>query len=308
MYTLKISTFGYSAGQSIKNIGRNKMFSIASIATMSACIFMFGLFFSLIMNFNFVLRNLESNVGITVFFNEGIDQVQMNTIGQEIINIDEVTECNYVSADEAWAKFSENYFQGNEQAAEGFKNNNDNPLANSAHYEVYVDKIEDQASVGEQISALEGVRSVKQSAEASNTLTTINRLITIVSIVIIAILLAVSIFLISNTVSMGITIRREEIAIMKYIGATNAFVRMPFILEGIIIGLIGAVIPLTALYFLYQQAVTYILTRFSVLSEFTNGLMPVNSVFVQLLPVGIVLGMGIGFVGSMLTIRKHLKV
>ena len=308
MYTLKISTFGYSAGQSIKNIGRNKMFSIASIATMSACIFMFGLFFSLIMNFNFVLRNLESNVGITVFFNEGIDQVQINTIGQEIINIDEVTECNYISADEAWEKFSENYFQGNEQAAEGFKNNNDNPLANSAHYEVYVDKIEDQASVGEQISALEGVRSVKQSAEASNTLTTINRLITIVSIVIIAILLAVSIFLISNTVSMGITIRREEIAIMKYIGATNAFVRMPFILEGIIIGLIGAVIPLTALYFLYQQAVTYILTRFSVLSEFTNGLMPVNAVFVQLLPVGIVLGMGIGFVGSMLTIRKHLKV
>ena len=305
---MKISTFGYSAGQSIKNIGRNKMFSIASIATMSACIFMFGLFFSLIMNFNFVLRNLESNVGITVFFNEGIDQVSINTIGQEILNIDEVTECNYVSADEAWESFSQNYFEGNEQAAEGFKNNNDNPLANSAHYEVYVDKIEDQATVGEQISALEGVRSVKQSSEASSTLTTINRLITIVSILIIAILLAVSVFLISNTVSMGITIRREEIAIMKYIGATNAFVRMPFILEGVIIGLIGAVIPLTALYFLYQQAVTYILTKFSVLSEFTNGLMPVNSVFVLLLPVGIVLGMGIGFAGSMLTIRKHLKV
>ncbi len=284
------------------------MFSIASIATMSACIFMFGLFFSLIMNFNFVLRNLESNVGITVFFNEGLDQVSINTIGQEILNIDEVTECNYVSADEAWESFSQNYFEGNEQAAEGFKNNNDNPLANSAHYEVYVDKIEDQATVGEQIGALEGVRSVKQSSEASSTLTTINRLITIVSILIIAILLAVSVFLISNTVSMGITIRREEIAIMKYIGATNAFVRMPFILEGVIIGLIGAVIPLTALYFLYQQAVTYILTKFSVLSEFTNGLMPVNSVFVLLLPVGIVLGMGIGFAGSMLTIRKHLKV
>jgi cell division transport system permease protein len=308
VFTLKIRTIGYSAGQGIKNIGRNKMFSIASIATMSACIFMFGLFFSLIMNFNYVLRNLEENVGITVFFDEGLDQASINAIGQEIDNLDEVIDMNYVSADEAWESFSEDYFEGNMQAAEGFKDNQDNPLANSAHYEVYVDRIEDQTSVVEYISGLDGVRDVKQSAEASSTLTTINRLITIISIVIIAILLAVSIFLISNTVSMGITIRREEIAIMKYIGATNAFVRMPFILEGIIIGIIGAVIPLTALYFLYQNAVTYILARFSILGEFANGLLPVNSVFILLLPVGIVLGMGIGFIGSMVTIRKHLRV
>jgi cell division transport system permease protein len=305
---LKISTIGYSAGQGIKNIGRNKMFSIASIATMSACIFMFGLFFSLIMNFNYVLRNLEENVGITVFFDEGIDQASINAIGQEIWNIDGVTGCNYVSADEAWESFAEDYFEGNDMAAEGFRDNQDNPLANSAHYEVYVDKIESQDSIVEYISGLDGVRDVNQSAEASATLTSINRLITIISVVIIAILLAVSIFLISNTVSVGVTVRREEIAIMKYVGATNAFVRMPFILEGIIIGLIGAIIPLTALYFLYQQAVTYILTRFSVFNSFMNGLLPVNSVFVLLLPVGIILGMGIGFIGSMVTIRKHLRV
>lgn len=305
---MKISTIGYSAGQGIKNIGRNKMFSIASIATMSACIFMFGLFFSLIMNFNYVLRNLEENVGITVFFEEGLDQASINAIGQEIENIEGVIDCNYVSADEAWENFSEDYFEGNEMAAEGFKDNKDNPLANSAHYEVYVDKIENQDSIVEYISGLDGVRDVNQSAEASATLTSINRLITIISVVIIAILLAVSIFLISNTVSVGVTVRREEIAIMKYVGATNAFVRMPFILEGIIIGLIGAIIPLTALYFLYQQAVTYVLTRFSVFNSFMNGLVPVNSVFVLLLPVGIVLGMGIGFIGSMVTIRKHLKV
>lgn len=305
---MKIRTIGYSAGQGIKNIGRNKMFSIASIATMSACIFMFGLFFSLIMNFNYVLRNLEENVGVTVFFEEGLDQASINAIGQEIENIEGVIDCNYVSADEAWESFSEDYFEGNEMAAEGFKDNKDNPLANSAHYEVYVDKIENQDSIVEYISGLDGVRDVNQSAEASATLTSINRLITIISVVIIAILLAVSIFLISNTVSVGVTVRREEIAIMKYVGATNAFVRMPFILEGIIIGLIGAIIPLTALYFLYQQAVTYVLTRFSVFNSFMNGLVPVNSVFVLLLPVGIVLGMGIGFIGSMVTIRKHLKV
>ncbi len=305
---MKISTIGYSAGQGIKNIARNKMFSIASIATMAACIFMFGLFFSILMNFNYMLRNIEENVGITVFFDEGLDQANIDMIGQVIINMDEVTDCNYVSADEAWESFSETYFEGNEIAAEGFRNNQDNPLANSAHYEVYVDNIEDQDAVVAAIEALDGVRSVEQSEEAAETLTTVNRLITIISLVIIAILLIVSVFLISNTVSMGITIRREEIAIMKYIGATNAFVRMPFFLEGIIIGFVGAAIPLAVLYFLYQQAVSYILTRFSVLSDFTNGMLPVSSVFAWLVPVGLILGMGIGFVGSTLTIRKHLKV
>ena len=136
----------------------------------------------------------------------------------------------------------------------------------------------------------------------------VNRLISIVSVVIIAILLVVSVFLISNTVAMGISVRKEEIGIMKLIGATNAFVRLPFILEGILIGLVGAVIPLTLLYFLYNQAVQYILARFSILNEFMNGLIPVNNIFRVLLPAGIILGMGIGFVGSMVTIRKHLKV
>ncbi len=305
---MKISTIGYSAGQGIKNIGRNKMFSVASIATMSACIFMFGLFFSLILNINYIIRNIEENVGMTVFFEEELDQASMDMIGYQIAKIEGVTICNYVSADEAWADFSETYFEGNEAAAEGFKNNQDNPLANSAHYEVYVDNIENQTSIAETIAELEGVRDVNQSVEASNTLTTINSLIMIVSLVIIAILLVVSVFLISNTVSMGITIRREEIAIMKYIGATNAFVRMPFFLEGIIIGIVGAVIPITILYFLYQKAVYYILTKFSVFNELGGGLLDANNVFSLLIPVALVLGIGIGFIGSMMTIRKHLKV
>ena len=305
---MRISTLGYGAAQGVKNIGRNKMFSIASIATMSACIFMFGLFFSILMNFNYILKNIETNVGITVFFNEGLDQASIDIIGQEISNLSTVKECNYVSADEAWASFSERYFEGNEDAAEGFKNNNDNPLANSAHYEVYADKIEDQNDLVEYIKTIDGVRKVEQSQQASSTLTAVNRLITTISLIIIAILLAVSVFLISNTVSMGITIRREEIAIMKYIGATNTFVRMPFILEGVIIGIIGAIIPLTILYFLYQKAVAAILAKFSVLTNFVNGLLPVNNVFVWLLPIGIILGIGIGFVGSMFTIRKHLRV
>jgi len=306
---LRISTLGYSFRQGFKNIGRNKMFSIASIATMSACIFLFGLFFSIVMNFSYMVKTLETNVGITVFFNEGLDQAEIDMIGQQLINkTDVVKECIYVSADQAWESFSEKYFEGHEDAALGFKNNKDNPLQNSAHYEVYVYQIEDQAALVSEIESWEGVRKVEQSQQATVTLSAINTLIALVSIVIIVILLAVSVFLISNTITTGIAVRREEIAIMKYIGATNLFVRLPFVLEGIIIGVIGAAIPLVALYFLYQQATTYIMTRFSLLTNFVSGLLPVNNVFVVLVPVGLILGIGIGFIGSIFTIRKHLKV
>ena len=308
---MRISTVGYSARQGIKNIFRNKMFSLASVATMSACIFLFGLFFALVMNFTYLVRNVESNVGITVFFEENLDQASINAIGEQIRSrTDLVTECRYVSAPEAWDEFAADYFEGYEEAGEDFRESMvaDNPLANSAHYEVYVNAVENQSQMVEYIEGLEGVREVNRSEQASITLSMVNRLISIVSVVIIAILLVVSVFLISNAVAMGISVRKEEIGIMKLIGATNAFVRLPFILEGILIGLVGAVIPLTLLYFLYNQAVQYILARFSILNEFMNGLIPVNNIFRVLLPAGIILGMGIGFVGSMVTIRKHLKV
>ena len=120
-------------------------------------------------------------------------------------------------------------------------------------------------------------------------------------------LLIISIFLISNTVSVGISVRREEIGIMKLIGASNFFVRFPFLLEGIILGLIGAAIPLGAFYFLYNEAVRMVLTKFNGLSDFMQFI-PVNDIYRVLLPIGLILGMGIGLIGSYITTRKHLKV
>lgn len=141
----------------------------------------------------------------------------------------------------------------------------------------------------------------------AKTLSGANKLILYVSMAIIIILLAVSIFLISNTVTMGISIRREEIAIMKYIGAKDSFVRMPFIIEGLLIGFIGAVIPPVLLFFLYEKAIGYVLVKFEMLSNLLTFL-PVTQVYKTLLPVGLALGIGIGFVGSFFTTRKHLKV
>ena len=302
---MRISTFGYSMKQGVKNIGRNKMFSMASIATMSACIFLFGLFYSIVMNFNYIVDKAEQGVAITVFFNEDATQEQKDKIGEDLKKEDGVLEVNYISAEEAWNKFQDDYFGDSKEAAEGFKN--DNPLANSDNYEVYKSDVSKQKQVVSYAEKLDGVRKVNKSDTVAKTLTSVNKLVGIISAAIILILLAVSIFLISNTVTMGITVRREEIAIMKYIGAKDGFVRAPFVFEGLLIGVIGAIIPLVMLYFMYDRAVSYVMTRYSLLNNIVDFL-PVMRVYRTLLPVGIALGVGIGFLGSTFTIRKHLKV
>ena len=302
---MRISTIGYSMKQGVKNIGRNKLFSIASIATMAACIFLFGLFYSIVVNFNYIVEKAEEGVAITVFFNEDATDEQKEEIGKELEAADGVLEVNYVSADDAWSQFQDEYFGDNADLAEGFQT--DNPLANSDNYEVYMSDVSKQSDVVKFAEGLDGVRSVNRSDVVAKTLTSVNRLVGYVSIAIIAILLAVSIFLISNTVTMGITVRREEIAIMKYIGAKDSFVRAPFVIEGLLIGVIGALIPLALLYFMYDKAVAYVMTRFSLLNNIIDFL-PVTTIYRTLLPIGIALGVGIGFVGSFFTIRKHLRV
>ena len=317
---MRISTFGYVGKQGVKNIWRNKMFSLASIATMSACIFLFGLFFSILVNFQYIIKSAEEGVAITVLFNNDATEEQKKEIGEQLESRDDVSEVKYVSADDAWAEFQKDYFGDNPELAEGFKD--DNPLAGSDNYEVYMKTVKgnnkDLIAKSKSLSAtqqdlvkfaqsLDGVRQVNKSDVVANTLSSVNMLVAYVSIAIIAILLGVSIFLISNTVTTGITVRKEEIAIMKYIGAKDFVVRSPFVIEGLIIGLFGAVIPLALLYFLYDKAVVYIMEKFSILKNIITFL-PVGNVYIYLLPIGLVMGIGIGFLGSYFTVRKHLRV
>jgi len=317
---MRISTFGYVGKQGVKNIWRNKMFSLASIATMSACIFLFGLFFSILVNFQYIIKSAEEGVAITVLFNKDATEEQKKEIGEQLESRDDVSEVKYVSADDAWAEFQKEYFGDNPELAEGFKD--DNPLAHSDNYEVYMKTVKgdnkDLIAKSKSLSAtqqdlvkfaqsLDGVRQVNKSDVVANTLSSVNMLVAYVSIAIIAILLGVSVFLISNTVTTGITVRKEEIAIMKYIGAKDFVVRSPFVIEGLIIGLFGAVIPLALLYFLYDKAVVYIMEKFSILKNIITFL-PVGNVYIYLLPIGLAMGIGIGFLGSYFTVRKHLRV
>ena len=302
---MRFNTIGYCFKQGFKNIWRNKLFSLASMATMAACIFMFGIFFCMVQNFQHFVREAEEGVAVKVLFDEGTTEDEILEIGQGLTKRDGVSEVVYVSADEAWKSYQEKYFEGNPEVAEAFVD--DNPLANSSNLEIYMKDISKQDDLVTYIESLDKVRKVNRSDSVASMLTDFNRLVSYVSVAIIGLLLAVAIFLINNTVAIGISVRREEIGIMRLIGAKNSFIKAPFLIEGIVIGLVGAIFPLILLYFLYNKLITYVGTQFTGLSNVMDFL-PAAQLFQTLLPVGMALGVGIGFFGSIVTIQRHLKV
>lgn len=302
---MTINTMLYSLKQGFKNIFRNKMFSLASMATMAACIFMFGIFFILFTNFKAMVKDAEEGVAVTVFFKEGTSEEQIKAVQEKIKKRAEVSKIDFVSAEEAWDEYQKEYFDGYEEAAASF--GDDNPLSNSANLQVYLSDVSMQNTLVNYIKGLDSVKKVNQSQDVANTLTDINKLISYVSAGVILILLSVAIFLISNTVTTGIAVRKEEIGIMKLIGATDYLVRAPFVVEGVIIGLVGAAIPLALLVVMYGRICSYIAEKFNFIGGAMN-FVSTGEIFSTLVPVALILGVGIGFLGSRFTIIKHLKV
>lgn len=302
---MKGSSFFYCLGQGFKGIKRNKVFFLATVATIAACVFMVGILLAVMMNINYILKEAEESVSVTVFFDEDLDEGEIREIGKRIEAWDEVSHIEFTSAEEAWATFKESYFKDNPELAEGFAD--DNPLASSASYAVYFNEIDQQGTIVDRLSALTGVRKVNRSEITANALSDVGKIVGIISLVIGIVLFCVSIFLISNTITTGITMRAEEIRIMKYVGATDFFVKSPFVFEGIIIGLIGAIIPLLILFFVYRSAVSYIMNQFNTLTS-AFSMMPLSSVFTILIPVALILGAGIGLIGSSIATNKYIKV
>ena len=302
---MKIRSLGYNIKQGFKNIYRNKMFSLASIATITACLFLFGVFYALVTNFQYMVKKAENSVCVTVFFDEGLTDQQISDIGKNIEARIEVSSIHYTSPEEAWNSFQQEYFGQYADLAEGFKD--DNPLANSASYSVYLNDASMQGTLVTYLENMNGIRQVNRSDITASSLSSAAVLVGYAAAAIIIILLAVSVFLITNTVVIGVTVRKEEISIMKLIGATDAFVNAPFMVEGITIGLIGSAIPLVILHYIYSNIVGFILTKFSLLNNIL-AFLPEATVFRVLAPVSIGLGVGIGFIGSFIALRKHSNV
>lgn len=298
---MRIRTFFYTIGQGIKSLFRNGWYSIASVATITACLFLFGMFYTIIVNFQHMVRSAEEGVSVTVFFKEGTSEDEIQVLKAEVEKRPEVSKVDFQTADEAWDSFKKQYLG---DYAGGFP---DNPLEGDDNLQIYMKNVSQQANLVTYLESVNIVREVKRSEVTAMTLSAVNRLITLISAGVILVLLGVSIFLISNTVTIGIEIRRNEIEIMKHVGAGDFIVRGPFVIEGMLIGLIGSLIPLALIYVLYGEAVEYFSSKFSILSMFLQFYSPAV-IFQKLMPITLGVGVGIGILGSLSSVRRHLNV
>lgn len=299
---MRIKTLKYTFKEGFKGLFRNKWYTLASVATISACLFLLGTFVAIMMNFQYIVENVQKGVAVTTFFVEGTTEEEILELQSRLEGRTEVERIVYVSAEQAWADFVEDMNMG--EYMDGFP---ENPLTKSANLEIYINDTSKQADLVTYLESIPMIRRINKSDLAAATLTGMDSLVGVASVGIIGILFLVSVFLISNTVTMGISVRKEEINIMKYIGATDFFVRFPFIIQGILIGIIGAGLPLALIYILYNQIVKAIMEYFPSLSTLL-GFLDVSSVFVYLVPLCLAIGVGIGFVGSYFTCKKHLRV
>ena len=286
-----MDSFFYNVGQGFKNIRRNRMFSIASVLTMTTCLFLFGIMYFIVTNLRYMIREAEANVGITVFFNDGTTEQQMIEIRDQIEAKKGVKLVKYVSGDQAWEEFKELYLS-DQELLESF--GDENPLENSSSFEIFFDTVEDQSKLTSEIKRINGVRQVNDTQQLVQALTKTNRVVSISSSVLIALLLIISLFLISTTVSVGVSVRKNEISIMHLIGATDRFIRFPFIIEGMTLGLLGAALPLLG-------------TRFSGLMQSGMDVVAVNDIFMKLSPMIVGIGLGLGLLGSWMTMNRELR-
>lgn len=307
---MRPSTLWYTIRQGFRNIFRNKTYSLASVATIAACLFLFGVMYSVVLNFQHIVRVAEEGVCVTVFFDEDwINETPEDTVAAReqdiyalICNKKEwVSRARFVTADDAWQWYQDTYLD--EESASSFPTN---PLVGLENCEVYLTDVSHQAELVSWLEQIPEVGTIRQDTTLADTLGGVNMAVAYVSAAIILILFAVALFLISNTIIVGISVRQEEISIMKYIGATDFFVRAPFVIEGMLIGLIGSAIPMVALWLMYDRVIEFIRVKFAGLSDLLQFL-DAPAVFNTLIPACLIIGVCIGFLGSFSAVRRHLK-
>jgi len=306
-----MNTLLYCIRQGLRNFIRNPLFSFASVATVSACIFLLGIFLILAANLQSILVKAETNVGITVFFAEEAGQSEKDGIRSAIENYGGVKEIRYISADEAWKDFSESYF-GDESEDIRLAFGDENPLASSDSFEVFMNDIDDQNGIVAMLREVPYVREVNYASNAIAMLKQLNNAVKWLSVIIIGVLFAVSVFLISNTINVSAVFRKRENEIMKMIGAKDYMIRSPFVVEGLLIGLLGAAIPLFSVKAIYTRLSVWFSAQVSALttgSTLTDVivLVPFEELKPLLLLSGLVLGIGMGYFVSLFTINRHLR-
>ncbi|MBN2221770.1 MAG: ABC transporter permease [Vallitaleaceae bacterium] len=302
---MRVKTILYCVLQGVKNLFKNRLMSVASITTIMASLFVVSIFYTMIINLDYILEEFEHKIGIAVFFKEGTTENEILSLKKVLETRVEVYTVTYISEEEAWESFKTDYFAGKEELIQGF--DEDNPLLGSASLQVLFDDITKQEELVNLLEKESIVRHVKEAKEVTQVITNMNRLITFISVSLIFILSLISLFIVSNTIRLGIALRKQEINIMRYIGAKNIMIRGPFIVEGILIGFIGSIIPIGVIWYFYNDVTSYIYKNFYLLKDFLV-FVDRNIAIGQIVPVIITAGVLLGFLGSRITVSKYLKV
>lgn len=302
---MKFNSLGYLISEGIKSVFKQKKMTSASIIIMCATMFMFGIFYLIGENINFAMSQLESEQGIRVMIKEGATDSEIEKLKVDIQAIDGVNTVTFVSKAEALATVK-SWIVGSSDSEDllaGY--DEDNPFP--ASYFVTLTDLSKNAEVQEKIKQLDNVDDLSTDNDVISKLATLARTIQIVTLVLLLILVAISIFIISYTIKLTVYARRREISIMKYVGATNGFIRGPFIVEGIIIGIISALITLILIGFAYNGVLSQIMSS-AVMRSISISLYTFQALFAKVLIVYLILGIGIGTLGSVISMNKYLKV
>ena len=299
--TVKHSIIGYLLGEGFRNVFHNKKSSGASLAIMCATMLIFGIFFMIIENINSAVKTIELQQGMQVFIQKDATDEQISQIGEQIKAINGVNTIKFISKEDALNYNREKL--GNPALFVGY--DEENPF--KASYLVTLTDLKLSSEVQENIYKLDNIASITSQDNTINNLVKIANGIKIVSIVVLSLLVIISIFIIANTIKLTVHARRKEISIMKYVGATDSFIRWPFIIEGIIIGIIAAIISLAVLGLAYILIISK-LGNSAVLAKIGMSLLSFADISTLLVIVYLVLGIGIGALGSTISMRKYLKV
>ena len=298
---MKHSIFGYLLGEGFRNVFHNKKSSGASLAIMCATMLIFGLFFMIIENLNNAVETLETQQGIQVFIQKTATDAQMEQIGEQIQAIDGVNTVEYKSKEDALNQTKEK-LKDKQALIAGWDESN--PF--KASYLVTLTDLKLSSQVQDEIKKIDNIDSIQSRDETINGLVAIANGVRIVSAVILTLLVLISIFIIGNTIKLTVHARRKEISIMKYVGATDSFIRWPFVIEGIIIGIVAALLSILVLGIAYSLITNAAAN--SIISTMGIKLLSFTDMTTLLVIVYMVLGIGIGALGSSISMRKYLQV
>ena len=296
---MKYNILGYLIWEGFRNVFKNKKSTFACLAIMCATMLIFGIFFVIGKNISNAIEQVESSQAIEVFINNDATDEQIEKLGQEILEIDGVNTIQFKTKEQAL-----------NQMKEILKSDQD--ILNGMYIfpPSYIVKLTDlnlSSQVQDEIRKLDNVKNINSSDETSAKLVSIGNTINIITAIILILLILISIFIIGNTIKLTVNARRKEISIMKYIGATNSFIRAPFVVEGIIIGTMASLISVLLIGLAYNMVSNRIIGS-SLNNIIGFNLLSFNELFNLIIVVYVALGIGIGILGSAMSMRKYLKV